>query len=155
MALRTANPFRVPARLFSSPATKPYSERMAAKGRPVSPHVTIYAFPIVAISSITVRVTGVLLTVGTTGVALVSLVHPDIAALMMGIGNSSIGPLAKFAVAFPLTYHWLGGVRHTMWDKMPETITNASVEKSSYALFGGAAVASVGAVVYSATPKKE
>jgi succinate dehydrogenase (ubiquinone) cytochrome b560 subunit len=73
---------------------------------------------------------------------------------MMGLGNSSIGPLAKFAVAFPLAYHWLGGVRHTVWDKMPETVTNASVEQSSYALFGGAAVASVGAVMYSTTKKE-
>jgi hypothetical protein len=33
-------------------------------GRPISPHVFIYAFPVVALSSITVRITGVLLTVG-------------------------------------------------------------------------------------------
>ena len=57
MAFREFSRAAQPARLFSSPA-KPYSERMAAKGRLVSPHVTIYAFPAVAISSITVRVTG-------------------------------------------------------------------------------------------------
>ena len=38
-----------------------YTERQAKKGRPVSPHVTIYAFPAAAISSITNRVTGVVL----------------------------------------------------------------------------------------------
>ena len=64
---------------------------MAAKGRPVSPHVTIYAFPVVAISSITVRVTGVMLTIGTTGVAALAMVHPDVAGLMMDIGNSGAG----------------------------------------------------------------
>ena len=41
-----------------------YSERQAKKGRFVSPHLTIYKFPIAALSSITNRVTGVLLTVG-------------------------------------------------------------------------------------------
>jgi hypothetical protein len=56
-------------RSFAEAAKMPYSERMAKLGRPVSPHVTIYAFPVVALSSITVRVTGVLLTIGTTGIA--------------------------------------------------------------------------------------
>ena len=36
----------------------------AKKGRPVSPHVQVYAFPITAISSITNRITGVALSVG-------------------------------------------------------------------------------------------
>lgn len=49
------------ARSFSS---ETYSERQAKKGRPVSPHVTIYKFPPAAISSITNRVTGVILTGG-------------------------------------------------------------------------------------------
>jgi succinate dehydrogenase (ubiquinone) cytochrome b560 subunit len=48
--------------LGSEPET--YSEKQAKKGRPVSPHVTIYKFPPVAISSITNRVTGVILTGG-------------------------------------------------------------------------------------------
>jgi hypothetical protein len=38
-----------------------YTERQAKLNRPVSPHVTIYAFPVVAISSIMNRVTGVAL----------------------------------------------------------------------------------------------
>jgi len=38
---------------------EPYTERQAKLNRPVSPHVTIYAFPAVAISSIMNRVTGV------------------------------------------------------------------------------------------------
>lgn len=42
-----------------------YTEQQMKKGRPVSPHVTIYKFPLAAISSITIRVTGVLLSVGT------------------------------------------------------------------------------------------
>ena len=36
-----------------------YTERQDSTGRPVSPHVTEYAFPVVAISSIVNRVTGV------------------------------------------------------------------------------------------------
>lgn len=41
-----------------------YSERMAATGRPVSPHIFIYAWPITALTSITNRVTGGVLTIG-------------------------------------------------------------------------------------------
>lgn len=41
-----------------------YSEKQALKGRFVSPHVQIYKFPVVALSSITNRVTGVILTGG-------------------------------------------------------------------------------------------
>lgn len=126
-------------------ASKPtYSERMEAKGRPVSPDIVIYAFPIVAFSSITVRITGCMLSVGCCGVAAASLVGADVPGLMMALGNSSVGPLAKFSVSYPLIYHFLGGARHAYWDQYPEVITNASVEQSSYALIGLATAASVG-----------
>ena len=132
-----------------------YSEQQLAKGRPVSPHVTIYAFPIVAISSITVRITGVVLTVGASGVGLLSFVHPDVSRLLCELGNSPVGPLAKFCVAFPLLYHWLGGVRHTMWDKMPETVNNKAVEQSSYAIFAAGLTGALGASLISGTPAVE
>ena len=48
-------------RTTSVAASELYTERQAKLNRPVSPHVTIYAFPIVSISSITNRVTGVML----------------------------------------------------------------------------------------------
>lgn len=41
-----------------------YTEKQEKKGRFVSPHVTIYKFPIAAISSITNRATGAGLAVG-------------------------------------------------------------------------------------------
>jgi hypothetical protein len=49
-------------------------------------------------------------------------VHPDVAGLLCSLGNSSVAPVAKFAVAFPLLYHWLGGVRHTVWDKVNKAL---------------------------------
>ena len=51
-------------RLFATEAS--YTEQQIKKGRPVSPHVTIYKFPLAAISSITNRVTGCVLSVGMT-----------------------------------------------------------------------------------------
>jgi hypothetical protein len=52
-------------RLMGSKTELSYTEKQAAKGRPVSPHVTIYKFPVAALSSITNRVTGVALSAGT------------------------------------------------------------------------------------------
>ena len=42
-----------------------YSERMDKTGRPISPHIFIYKFPTIAISSVMVRATGMMLTFGT------------------------------------------------------------------------------------------
>ena len=47
----------------------------------------------------------------------------------------------------------MGGVRHTMWDKMPETVTNAGVEHASYVMFGGATVGALGLAAYSTEQK--
>mmetsp|Transcript_25380 Transcript_25380/g.52497 ORF Transcript_25380/g.52497 Transcript_25380/m.52497 type:complete len:206 (+) Transcript_25380:169-786(+) len=127
-----------------------YTTRMAKTRRPVSPHVTIYSFPICAISSITTRVTGCVLSFGAAGVGLVEIFGGNGAALslMQHIGSGGLGGVgflgagaivagAKFSVAFPFAYHYLGGLRHLVWDGKPEMLTNVEVEKASYALFGG------------------
>jgi len=51
-------------RTFAITTAQTYSERMEKTGRPVSPHVEIYKFPPTALTSITHRVTGVVLAVG-------------------------------------------------------------------------------------------
>jgi len=111
-----------------------------------TPPVTIYKFPITAISSITNRVTGVALTAGVTLIGGLTLIGGDATALMSTIGNTPIlGTVAKATVAFPLVFHYLGGIRHIMWDKMPDThLNNESVEKSSYMLIGSSAAITLG-----------
>lgn len=132
------------ARLLST--TETYTEKQAKKGRPVSPHVSIYKFPITALTSITNRVTGTLLSVGVTGIAGLSVVGVDVASTMSTLGSiTAIGYVLKFGVSFPLIYHYLGGIRHLVWDKLPETMLQADmVEKSSYILVGSSAALSVG-----------
>jgi succinate dehydrogenase (ubiquinone) cytochrome b560 subunit len=73
------------------------------------------------------------------------LAGADVAGIVNTIGNLSvIGPAAKFAVSFPLIYHYLGGVRHVIWDRLPEVwLENEFVEKSSYALFAVSGLSSV------------
>eukprot|EP00953_Heterococcus_sp_UTEX-ZZ885_P013542 7737-Heterococcus_DN1.PRE.3 len=121
-----------------------YTERQNKKGRPVSPHVTVYRFPAVALSSIANRVTGVAMVGGLYGLGFMSLAGGDAPAFVSMLGESAVGPIVKFSASFPLIYHYLGSVRHAVWDRMPETVYNESVEKSSYALFGISAALSVG-----------
>lgn len=153
MAARWVSPLR---RSVSSAAeSMSYTERMKAKGRPVSPHVTRYAFPIVAISSITQRVTGVLLTVGLGGVAGVSLAGGDVGGIASALGASSVAPAAKFAVAFPLTYHFCGALRHAVWDKMPETLENTKAAQSSWAVIAASGAASLGLAALSFSKQQQ
>src|SRR6056300_1173972 len=124
---------------------------MAKTRRPVSPHVTIYSFPICALSSITTRVTGCTLSCGAAGLGLVELFGGNGAALslMSDIGSSSmlLSSGAKFAVAFPVVYHYFGGLRHLLWDNAPEMLTNVDVEKASYTLIGASVLVSGVALV--------
>ena len=121
---------------------------MKKTGRPVSPHVTIFAFPVTALSSITKRLTGMMLSVGAAGLGSIELLGGSGSALalmeVVGSQGSLISGGAKFAVSFPIIYHYLGALRHMAWHYTPDMLNNVDVEKSSYALFGGVAVISAG-----------
>jgi succinate dehydrogenase (ubiquinone) cytochrome b560 subunit len=121
---------------------------MTKTGRPVSPHVSIYAFPVAAIASIMNRVTGVTLSFGAAGLGAMELFGGAGTALqlMETIGSSGflIAAPAKFIVSFPIVYHYGGAIRHLAWDYVPDYLTNVSVEKSSWALIGTSAVVSAG-----------
>lgn len=138
--------------LFSLSLCQNYNERMAKTNRPVSPHVTIYQFPMGALTSITNRVTGVALSVGCLGVASLELVSSgmtqQILTTVATSGGPVLGGMAKFTVGFPLVYHYLGGVRHLVWDYFPDQyLNNVDVEKASYVLVGGSLVLSLGLAV--------
>jgi len=128
-------------------SSKPsYTERMEKTGRPVSPHVQIFAFPITAISSITTRVTGAGLSVGVFGASTYALVGGDVPAMMMCLGSLSVvGPVAKMVCTFPIVFHYLSGLRHIIWDKNPSMINTANVTEQSKYLFAAAGVLTVGA----------
>mmetsp|Transcript_28517 Transcript_28517/g.91345 ORF Transcript_28517/g.91345 Transcript_28517/m.91345 type:complete len:169 (+) Transcript_28517:60-566(+) len=135
-----------------------YTEQMEKTGRPLSPHVTIYAFPTIALSSITVRATGILLTVGCVGVAGVSATSGPEAtkAKVQAIADSGAAPLAKFAVSWPLAYHFCGACRHAVWDLKGYGFTNAMMLQSSYAVMGASlAIAFLATSVSLPADKKE
>ena len=95
--------------MSTTPAKPTYTERMDKTGRPVSPHLMIYRLPLIAWSSVTVRITGVvgsglaIVIAGTTlvggGECASDIVESGVAAFPMLVMP------AKFAIAWPLTYH--------------------------------------------------
>mmetsp|Transcript_23497 Transcript_23497/g.65367 ORF Transcript_23497/g.65367 Transcript_23497/m.65367 type:complete len:174 (+) Transcript_23497:97-618(+) len=121
-----------------------YTTRMKDTGRPVSPHVTIYAFPVAALSSITNRVTGCALSMGCAGLGAAELVGGSGTALylMQLIGSQGflVASAAKLSVGFPIVYHYLGALRHFAWDYQPDRLTNDQVEQASQILIGSSVV---------------
>ncbi len=103
----------------------------------ISPHVTIYKFPVTAISSIATRVTGVYLT-GLFILGGISKItnYDDYLYNSYKKLDNKYKSLLHYSVIVPTTYHTFGGIRHFIWDKYPKLLTNKSVPKSSYLLFG-------------------
>lgn len=132
--------------------------------RPVSPHVFEidgkqfhYKMPAGALSSIVNRATGVMLSVGAGAAGWVALTGDAGAAIAAFTAASPLLVVpAKFAVAFPLSYHYLAGVRHLYWDhyKYGNQADKASpleipaVEASSKALLAGSAAAAAALALY-------
>ncbi|KAG8457056.1 hypothetical protein KFE25_004367 [Diacronema lutheri] len=149
LALRRASGLRfapLGARSLRPLATESYTERMDKTGRPVSPHVTIYKFPAAALSSITTRITGVMLTVGTSAIGAASLAGADVPALVSScqLAAPALVPVAKVAITYPLTYHWLSAMRHAYWDWTASGLHIKTVRTTSLALFAGAGLLSLG-----------
>ncbi|CAG5896381.1 unnamed protein product [Menidia menidia] len=93
----------------------------ARLNRPMSPHLTIYRWSVPMVMSITFRGTGVGLSGAISAFAVAALVlpgnYPDYLDLIhsLTVGPYLIG-LAKFGIAFPVSYHTYNGIRHLWWD---------------------------------------
>ncbi|PNH06074.1 Succinate dehydrogenase cytochrome b560 subunit, mitochondrial [Tetrabaena socialis] len=128
------------------------------KKRPLSPDVVEidskslhYKMPWGALSSITNRATGVAMSVGFAGAGYLALTG-SLQGVVAGVADNFLlaFPL-KFLVSYTIVYHWLGGMRHIVWDvsKIGNQADRTSllelpkVEISSKALFGAAAAISV------------
>ena len=108
----------------------------------LSPHLNVYKFPITAVSSITTRLTGLSL----TGLFIISgmacYTNIDYKQHYNKLDNYT-----KFiinnSIMFSCTYHTFGGIRHFIWDKYPNLLTNKSVTRSSYLLFGSSLLTTI------------
>jgi succinate dehydrogenase (ubiquinone) cytochrome b560 subunit len=91
------------------------------------------------------RVTGAAMWGGFSLVGSLALVGVDVASYVSALGSVPvIGFASKFAVAFSVTYHYMGAVRHMYWDNKPEALENENVTKLSYAIIGASTLVSSG-----------
>uniref|UniRef100_A0A3P9HQ25 Succinate dehydrogenase cytochrome b560 subunit, mitochondrial n=1 Tax=Oryzias latipes TaxID=8090 RepID=A0A3P9HQ25_ORYLA len=115
--------------------------------RPMSPHLAIYKWSVPMLMSITHRGTGLALSGGISAFAAAALVLPGNYPYYLDLIHSlSVGPvligLAKFGIAFPVSYHTYNGIRHLCWDlgkgfRLPE------VNRSGYVVIGLSVITSI------------
>lgn len=95
-------------------------QKQVAHTRPLSPHMTIYRWPVTMMTSITHRITGVGLSVGAVvlawWLAAVSNGIDGGYGTFMMIAANPVGELVLFAITWSLCYHFLSGLRHLAWD---------------------------------------
>jgi len=127
------------------------------KKRPISPDVFSidqvgfhYKMPVAALTSITNRVTGLGMTGGLFGLAVISTGGDAIGSIeaIKTAAPLLIAPM-KLCVAFPFIYHYMAGLRHLVWDTYyignqthKSLLDKDAVETSSNALFAASIVLS-------------
>ena len=92
---------------------------MSKAGRPLSPHLTIYRWPISMTLSILHRVTGVALSTGLVILTIWLLALSFGAAAyepVVGLLGTIIGKLALVGFSFAFFFHFCNGIRHLFWD---------------------------------------
>ena len=88
--------------------------------RPLSPHLTIYRWPITMLTSILIRITGIALVVSALLVAwwlLAAATSPAYFALADRVITSFLGDVVMLLSVLGLWLHALGGLRHLIWDQ--------------------------------------
>jgi succinate dehydrogenase / fumarate reductase, cytochrome b subunit len=108
---------------------------MTTRNRPLSPHVQIYRLPLLAIMSISHRITGVGLVVGLFALACwlgAAASGPEAFAKYQAFLGSPIGLLLLFGWTVALFFHLSHGVRHLLWDsgwgfEIPQAYASAKV----------------------------
>ena len=108
---------------------------MTTRNRPLSPHLQIYRLPLLALMSITHRITGVGLVVGLVVLAYwlgSAASGPDAFAAAQGLLGSFLGMVLLFGWTVALFFHLSHGIRHLLWDhgwgfEIPQAYGSAKV----------------------------
>jgi len=92
---------------------------MTNHDRPLSPHISIYRWPITMVLSIMHRVSGVAMSIGL--IALVAWLYdaasgPEAYAVFSRVMGSAIGKLMLIGWSLAFFYHLSNGLRHLFWD---------------------------------------
>jgi len=105
---------------------------MSNHDRPLSPHISIYRWPITMVLSILHRISGVALSLGF--VVFVAWLFdaasgPDAYAVFMSVMDTYIGKFCLLGWSFAFFFHLSNGARHLLWDSgrgMEKSQANAS-----------------------------
>lgn len=92
---------------------------MSNSNRPVSPHLQIYRLPLTALLSITHRITGVILSLGSlllVWILVAAAQGPEYYAWVMAHFQAWYGQVFLFGLLFALYLHFCNGIRHLFWD---------------------------------------
>ncbi|MDJ0982336.1 MAG: succinate dehydrogenase, cytochrome b556 subunit [Kiloniellales bacterium] len=92
---------------------------MTTQNRPLSPHLQVYRPQLTSMLSITHRLTGVALAIGTFLLVwwlVAAATGPEAYATAQVAISSVIGRLLLFGWTLALFYHLCNGIRHLFWD---------------------------------------
>ena len=92
---------------------------MSNNGRPLSPHLSIYRWPITMTTSILHRATGLGLSVGfivLAGWLLDAAVGAETYTSMLSYLDTTVGRVLLVGWSFAFFFHLSNGVRHLVWD---------------------------------------
>ena len=87
--------------------------------RPLSPHISIYRWPITMVSSILHRATGIAMAAGfivLVGWLFDAASGPDVYAKFLGVMDSTLGCVLLVGWSYAFFYHLSNGIRHLVWD---------------------------------------
>lgn len=92
---------------------------LSSAKRPLSPHLQVYRPQLTSVLSITHRLTGVALAVGTVWLVAwlaAAAAGPESFAAAQDFAGSFLGRLLLFGWTVALFYHLCNGIRHLFWD---------------------------------------
>lgn len=119
---------------------------MPSNNRPLSPHLQIYSRQITMVMSISHRITGVALAIGSLALLWV------LVSLSMGAEafektqvclNSPLGQIALLLFSACLMYHLFNGIRHLFWDA-GKGYAISSVYRSGYTVVALSLISTLG-----------
>jgi succinate dehydrogenase / fumarate reductase cytochrome b subunit len=92
---------------------------MNPNDRPLSPHLSIYRWPVTMVSSILHRATGIAMAVGFVLFAVWladAAAGPDAYAAFTEAMGSTFGEILMVGWSWAFFYHLANGIRHLVWD---------------------------------------
>jgi succinate dehydrogenase / fumarate reductase cytochrome b subunit len=92
---------------------------MSSANRPLSPHLQVYRPQVTSILSISHRVMGIALSVGTLMLVwqlIAAASGPDAYDTFQGFAGSWLGVVLLLGWSYALFFHLCNGIRHLIWD---------------------------------------